>query len=194
MANKEQVVVCLKWVDESYEIYEYFVGLYVVECTKAQKKYYYAVITDVLLRFNPGVSKVPGQCYNGASAMSGEKSGFVAKLSAVEPRAACTLCFGHALNLACADTIRQSKVMQDALDTTYEITRLIKKSPHHDAILKCLKKQMASDSPGICILHPTRWTVKVEALKSILDNFNVLLEFWDESLEVVRDTEMKARV
>ena len=98
-------------MDESFEIYEYFAGLYMVECAKAQKKYYYAVITDVLLRFNLAVSKVPGQCYNGASAMSGEKSGVVAKLFAVEPRAVCTHCFGHALNLACADTIWQSKVM-----------------------------------------------------------------------------------
>jgi hypothetical protein len=51
---------------------------------------------------------------------------------------------------------------------------------------------MASDSPGIRILCPTRWTVKAEALKSILDNFNVLLELWYESLEIVRETVMKA--
>ena len=53
---------------------------------------------------------------------------------------------------------------------------------------------MASGSPGICVLCPTRWTVKAEALKSILDNYNVLMELWDESLEVVRETDMKARI
>lgn len=53
---------------------------------------------------------------------------------------------------------------------------------------------MASDSPGIRVLCLTSWTVKAEALKSILDNFNVLLELWIESLEVVRETEMKARI
>jgi len=31
-------------------------------------------------------------------------------------------------------------------------------------------------------------------LKSILDNYNVLLVLWDESLEHVKDTEMKARI
>ena len=30
--------------------------------------------------------------------------------------------------------------------------------------------------------------------KGILDNFSVLLELWDESLLVVRDTEMKERI
>ena len=53
---------------------------------------------------------------------------------------------------------------------------------------------MASDSPGIRVLCPTRWTVRAEALKIILDNFNILLEFWDESLENDTDSKMKARI
>ena len=51
-----------------------------------------------------------------------------------------------------------------------------------------------SESPGIRVLCPTRWTVRAEALKSILDNLNVLLELWAESLERVKDTELKARI
>ena len=39
-----------------------------------------------------------------------------------------------------------------------------------------------------------RWTVHAEALKSILDNFDALLKLWEESLERVTDTEMKARM
>ena len=84
--------------------------------------------------------------------------------------------------------------MQDALDTTHEITKLIKKSPARDAIFKRLKEEMGSDSPGIRVLCPTRWTVRADALKSIIDNFNVLLELWAESLERVKDTKMKARI
>ena len=50
-----------------------------------------------------------------------------------------THCYGHALNLACGDTIKQSKVMRDALDTTHEITKLIKKSPKRDTRFEALK-------------------------------------------------------
>ena len=64
--------------------------------------------------------------------------------------------------------------MRDALDTTHEITKLIKKLPCRDAIFKRLKEEMASDSPGIHVLCLTRWTVKAEALKSILDK----MFFW----------------
>ena len=84
--------------------------------------------------------------------------------------------------------------MRDALDTMHEITKLIKKSPARDAIFKRLREEIGSGTPGIRVLCPTRWTVRAEALKSILDNFDILLKLWEESLEHVKDTEMKARI
>jgi len=192
MANIEQVVVCLRWVNEIFEVHEEFVGLYQVEAIHSEK--IFEVITDVMLRLNLCMSKIRGQCYDGASVMTGVKSGVVARLNAAEPRAVFTHCYGHALNLACADTFRKCKLMQDALDTTHEITKLIKKSPRRDGIFKRLKEEMASDCCGIRVLCPTRWTVKAEALNSILNNFKVLLELWDESLDVVKDSDMKARI
>lgn len=194
VVNVEQVVVCLRWVSTKFKAHEEFIGLYQVESIEAESLH--RVISDVFLRLNLAVSKVRGQCYDGASAMSGAKSGVAVRVQAEEPGAVFTHCYGHSLNLVCVDTIRQSnltvgKLMQDALDTTHEITKLIKKSPHRNAVFKRLKEELA---PGICVLCPTRWTVKAEALKSILDNFNVMLELWDESLEVVWDTDMKARI
>ena len=140
----------------------------------------YTVITDVLLRLNLSISKVRGQRYDGAATMSGAKSGVATRF----------------INLACVDTIKRCKLMQNSLDTTREITKLIKRSPARNAIFKQLKEELASDfeSPEIRVLCPTRWTVRVDALKCILDNFNVLLELWTESLERVKDTEMKARI
>ena len=69
-----------------------------------------------------------------------------------EPQAVYTHCYGHALNLACGDTIRQCKLMRDALETTHEISKLVKKSPRRDATFKRLKEEMANDSPGIQVL------------------------------------------
>ena len=39
-------------------------------------------------------------------------------------------CYGHALNLACNDAMKRCKTLQDALDTTYEITKLVKSRPN----------------------------------------------------------------
>ncbi len=78
MANIEQVVVCLRWVNEIFEVQEEFVGLYQVESVHSEK--IYQVITDILLRLNLCMSKIRGQCYNGASVMTGVKSGVVARV------------------------------------------------------------------------------------------------------------------
>ena len=154
ISNAEQVVVCFRWVNENFEVHEDFVGLYEVESIGAEGLY--QVITDVMLGLNLTVSKVRDQCYNGASAMSGKKSGVAAKMQAVEPRAVYTHCYGHALNLACGDAMKNCKLMKDNLDTTHEITKLIKKSLRCDAIFKRLKEEMATNSPGIRVLCPTR--------------------------------------
>ena len=71
------------------------------------------------------------------------------RLQQEEPRAVYTHCYGHALNLPCGDTIKKSKVMRDALDTAYEIVKLVKKSPRRDAILQKLRQEMPEGSPGI---------------------------------------------
>ena len=192
MSNREQVVVCLRWVSDKFEVHEEFIGLHVVASIDANTLV--SVIKDVLLRLNLSLNKVRGQCYDGAATMAGLRTGVAKQLSQDEPRAVYTHCYGHALNLACGDTIRQCKLMKDALDTTHEITKLIKKSPRRDACFERLKAEMTPDTPGIRVLCPTRWTVRAEALQSILENYQVLLELWIESVDIVKDTEMKARI
>ena len=81
-----------------------------------------------------------------------------------EPRALFTHCYGHALNLADRDSIKQYKLMKDALDTTYKISNLVKYSPKRNTILKTL----APDTSGFRIL--SRRTVRANTLKSVIDN------------------------
>ena len=143
-SNVEQVVMCLRSVDDTFEVYEDFVGLYEVPAIDAQ--HIYQVIVDVFQRLNLSMSKLRGQCYDGASAMSGAKTGVARRVQTMEPRALFTHCYGHSLNLACSDTIKQSKLMRDALETTHEITKLVKKSPRREAIFRHLKEDVAPGS------------------------------------------------
>lgn len=85
-------------------------------------------------------------------------------------------------------------ILRDALETTHEITKLVKLSPRRDAIFREIQQSVAPGSPGVRLLCPTRWTVRADALKSVLENYVVLQETWDEALEVVKDTESKARI
>ena len=77
----------------------------------------------------------------------------------------------------------------------YEIIKLIKLSPHCDATFQRLKLEMPEDSSahgGIRVLCPTRWTVRAQALKSIIDNYEVLQKLWDECLDFVKERETVA--
>ena len=168
------------------------IGLYKVESISADKLV--ALIKDALLRMNLSLNRARGQCYDGAANKSGAKSGVAKQLTGEEPRALYTHCYGHALNLACGDAIEWCKLLQDTLDTTYEITKLIRLSPCRNEIFAHAKESLAPDTCGIRSLCPTRRTVRADTLKSIIENYQVLQETWDESIDVVKDSETRARL
>ena len=197
IANKEQMVLCFRWVDESLEPHESFVGLYEIESTEAST--ILAAIHDVMLRLDLSVNKLRGQCYDGAASMAGKCKGVAKRILEEEPTALYTHCYGHSLNLACSDAIKGCTVVQNALEVCYEIIQLVKKSPRRDAILKQLKEKISQpeESPatiGIRALCPTRWTVRAQSMKSILANYDHLQQLWEVSLEIVKDVEMKSRI
>jgi len=142
------------------------------------------VVTAILLHMNLTINNFRGQCYDGASNMSGARSGVATRLTDLESRALYTHCYGHALNLAIQDLVKGVKVMEDTLDTVYEITKLIKKSPKWEVIFQKIKDEVASASPGVCIWCPTQWTVQAEALTSIAENYQALQLTWDAAKEV----------
>ena len=53
-SNKEQVVICFRWVDDELDVHEDFIGLYETE----------SIIHDVLNRLNISITKLRGQCYD----------------------------------------------------------------------------------------------------------------------------------
>ena len=143
-SNAEQVVFVIRWVSDDLSVHEEFIGLYHADSIQAQSLV--AIIKDSLLRLNLKLELCRGQCYEGASVMSGARSGVATVISLEEPRAVFTHCYGHSFNLAVGDTVRQSKLMKSAFETVYEISKLIKKSPKRDAMFQKLKQEIAHDS------------------------------------------------
>ena len=108
-ANKEQVVVVLRWVDtKDFSVHEDFIGLYEVASTRSDTLV--SVIKDTLCRLNLPVAKCRGQCYDGASNMSGIRNGVASQIRREESRAIYTHCYGHSLNLATVDAIKKFQV------------------------------------------------------------------------------------
>jgi len=103
-------------------------------------------------------------------------------------------CYGHALNLAVGDSVKNSKLLKDALAVTFEVSKLVKYSPNRDVIFENLKGKLAPDTSGFCVLCPTRWTVRANSLRSVLDNYAILQDLWKESKDKTSDPSVRARI
>ena len=126
--------------------------------------------------------------------MAGSKNGVKAQILREEPRALFTHCYGHALSLSVADTVRMVKCLGSTMDTVHELSKLLQYSPKRSALFKDLKAEISPDTVGFRILCPTRWTVRNETFNNILQNYSALLELWEAILDDKPDSEVRAKV
>jgi len=89
----------------------------------------------MLLQMNVSMADFCGQCYNGASNMSGAHKGVAKFINQEENHTIYMHCYGHVLTLAGSDCMKHSKIYEDTLDTLFEITSLIKFSPKGNTAL-----------------------------------------------------------
>ena len=90
--------------------------------------------------------------------------------------------------------VREVKAVKDALDTTFELSKLLKYSAKRTAEFDRLKKEIAPEEPGFRTLCPTRWTVRASSLHSVLVNYEVLQASLDRFTEMAKyDHEMSAK-
>lgn len=137
---------------------------------------------------NLSLDKARGQCYDGAAAMAGCRSGVAKRILDEEPRAIYIHCYGHALDLAISDTVKKCDCLNNALSDTHDITKLIKSSPQREARFLNIKESVASSVPGIRILCPTRWTIRAASLQSV--------QTWDElsDPEITKEADVRAHI
>ena len=69
VSNKEQLVICIRWVDDCFVIHKDFNGMYPLERTTADQVV--AILKNALLRMNLNTQRARGQCYDGAATMAG---------------------------------------------------------------------------------------------------------------------------
>ena len=100
----EQFIICIRWVDKYLESHESFIGLYQVDSITSDTSV--SAIKDTLVRLNVKLTDCRGQCYDGASNMSGSRRVVAEQICGDEKKALYTHCYGHALNLAVSNTIK----------------------------------------------------------------------------------------
>ena len=95
---------CMKILSYSYEIPDTYARI-IVHGFK-----------NCLIQINLIRSRCRAQCYDRASNMTGHSTRVASQVLSMGPKALFTHCFGHSLNQAVCDTIKQCKLTKDILD------------------------------------------------------------------------------
>ena len=180
ISKKEQISICLRYVDKDLLPHEEFVGLYDPPSTTGA--ILAECIFDVLLRLQLPVSLLRGQSYDGASNMSGQYNGCQAIIAERQPLALYVHCGAHCINLVSQQTVEAVQLVRDSLHILQELGCLFSQS------IKCrtaFSNIMKSENPlqqvqQIKPLCPTRWLVRVKGLMSLLTQYSSVLECLDE--------------
>ena len=186
VSHKEQLVVCIRWVDKDFDVHEDPIELICVPKTDASTLT--TAIKDCLVRCCLPISQCRGQAYDGASNMSGHLNGVAAQIQRDTPSALFVHCLAHCTNLCLQAVGRQCIPIRDALDLVMGVTDLIRYSPKRSSLFETLQSQVAPHSLSLKPLCPTRWTVRTSALHSILSNYSVLCECYNRSMQNVMTT------
>ena len=101
VSNKQQLSMCVRWIDDSLNPHEDFLGFY--ELPNIASDTIVSAIKDSLTRFRLLLSELRGQSYEGASNMLRKRSGVAAQIKRVQPKVIETHCHRHSLNLLVKD-------------------------------------------------------------------------------------------
>ena len=187
----EQVSLCVRHVDEQFNILDDFVGLYAIPKTDAATMT--AVIKDSLCRLNLPLANLRAQCYDGASNMVGIHSGVQRRIRDEQPKAVYVHCMNHSLNLAIQDASTRVRCIRDTLSFTNELATFFRDSAKRTAVLESVLVVM-NENPRSRLhpLCPTRWTVRARALNAVLKNYKAVSESLDELSDESGPTGAKA--
>ena len=132
--------------------------------------------------------------------MMGKKSGVSTQIFAEQPKAVTIHCQGHSLSLSVKPLTNGCDILRDTLIVVGEICILVKFSPKRENLLGNINDNIEKGQEDVeqikklTKLSRTRWTVRAKCMKRILDNYQPLMQLWEECLEERLDQETRARI
>lgn len=168
----EQEAICLRYIDANLEPHEDFIGMY--EPPETSGKTIAKCIFDVLLRLQLPVSMLRGQAYDGASNMAGVYNGCQAIVREAQPLALYVHCGAHCANLVAEKTCMSVIIVRDAVNVVQELGAVFSSSLTARSIFARITFEN-DKSFKIRPLCPTRWLVRVNALRALETQYTEVL-------------------
>jgi len=165
-ANKEQMSVVVRFVDESNQIREEFMGFVTCEEGTDGETLSNAILKLVQNDWGLSMDNCRGQAYDGAGNMAGKMKGVANRIIQEYPKATYTHCSSHILNL-CVVKGLSLRVIQNMMNLADSIARFFNNSPKRQtgltsAIEKCYTGQRRTKLKEMC---RTRWVERHDAFE-----------------------------
>jgi len=158
VSRTEQVSICLRIISDKLTASEFFIGFFSTPDTKA--KTLFDLVAGVFAKHDLTLSKLRGQCYDGAANVSGKISGLQSRIREKEPRALFVHCTAHNLNLVVQDAIEKVSTAKKFIGIFKDLINFVRDSPKRLAQFKELQAVEESESernlPNLSAYCPTR--------------------------------------
>ncbi len=180
VSNKEQLPLVLRYVDQSREIREVFVGFY--ECRggvtgEAISTLILSAIQDLGL----DMAFCRGQCYDGAGNMAGSCKGAATRIQQQYKQAIYVHCQSHRLNLCVVNACGIPEV-RNMMDTLEAVNLFFSNSPKRQYLLEQKLKEECPETTHVRLtdICKTRWVQRLDALEVFLDLLPAILATLEE--------------
>ena len=194
-SHKEQLSVTVRYVYQA-EIEERLLALRVVDDTTSETLF--QTLCDVLQCNKINASKIRGQCYDGASNVSGIRSGLQARIKEVSASALFVHCYAHVLNLVIVDAMTSNATARDFFGTLQNLYVFIQTCTKRHAIytdrqaeiharINCSKTFQVRTLKRLC---ETRWACRADAVHT----FNMTIDAVIATLKHTRETTTKTKI
>lgn len=158
ISRMEQISMSIRIVSNDLSICEIFFGFYDTSNTKSETLF--SIVQNVFKSCKLEFKNLRGQCYDGASNVSGKLTGLQARIREEEPRALHIHCNAHKLNLAVQDAMEGVNTARNFIGIIKELINFVRDSPKRLCQYRNFQKAVAigdeDDCPALQAFCPTR--------------------------------------
>ena len=122
------------------------------------------------------LENIVGECFDGASNMSGVRKGVAARMKECSPRGVYVHCYAHVLHLALQDTMNDVEPLRNALGTLQSLYNFLEGSTKRHALFHSF--EVDSDHLVLTLksLSDTRWSCRWEAVKAVTEQMSKIVK------------------
>lgn len=195
----EQLSIVFRYFDEKKNRpVETYVTLKRMQSVTAQA--IFDCLHDVLILMGKDWHSVLSVCFDGASTMAGKIGGVQTKCKEQNSDIKYIHCYAHCLNLALVDSVcdksknsKRNKLVFNFFGTIQFTYNFIESSAMRHTILEKISKDLGIKLLTLKSCSITRWACRAEAVKSVLNNYGVLLLAIEDICESSSVPEMCAK-